>query len=209
MHQRKIWLHPEPRRRLWYLPGGGSVLLALGLVLAACGPGKASPPVPQAAGSSATTVPNTHALHLAGQCVRQHGIPNFADPFIASSGPATGKAVLDKQALVGVPSSVVSRALGACRTALDQAGISNGGASSTPTPQEMQNLIAFARCARNHGISNFPDPNAQGGFNLAGTGINSHQLSPAELAVAKTCLPSAHGAVHIPTQSADTNNGGQ
>jgi hypothetical protein len=181
----------------------------LALALAACGSGRASPPVPQAAGSSATTISNAHALHLAGQCVRQHGIPNFADPFIASSGPATGKAVLDKQALVGVPTAVVNQALDACRTALDQAGISNGGARSTPTPQEMQNLLAFARCARHHGISNFPDPNAQGGFTLSGTGINGHQLSPAEFAVAKTCLPSAHGAVHIPPQSAGTNNGGQ
>ena len=116
--------------------------------------------------------------------------------------------VLDKQALVAYPSSVVNQAEDACGTALEQAGLSSGP-NQAPSTQEIQDLLAFARCVRNHGISNFPDPNSQGGFNLAGTGINSHQLSPAELAVARTCLPTARGAVHIPPQGTGTSNSGQ
>jgi hypothetical protein len=54
---------------------------------------------------------------------------------------------------------------------------------------------------------NFPDPNSQGQFNLAGTGINSHQLSPAELATARICLPTAHGDVQIPSQNGASNSG--
>jgi len=156
----------------------------------------------------ATTSSQTDGLHLAGQCIRQHGIPNFPDPAIATSGPARGKVILDKQALIAVPVSVVDQVMEACRTALDQAGIS-GGPNSGVSPQGIQHLLAFARCVRNHGISNFPDPNSQGSFNLAGTGINSHRLSPAELAAARTCLPAAHGTVHIPPQGSGTSSVGQ
>ena len=105
--------------------------------------------------------------------------------------------ILDKQALLAYPEAVVNQALAACRTALDEAGISSGPDAGA-NPEDIRDLLAFARCVRNHGISNFPDPDSQGGFNLAGTGINSHQLSPAELAAARACLATAHGTVHIP-----------
>lgn len=188
---------------------------AFSLVAAGCGGGHspgvasvASSTVPSPGGSSATTS-HTHALVLAGQCIRQHGIPNFPNPVVATSGPAAGHAILAKQVLRDYPESVVNQALAACRAALEQAGINNGGPNHGPSTQEMQDLLAFARCVRHHGISNFPDPNSQGSFNLAGTGINSHQLSPAELAAARACLPTAHGAVHIPAQGSTTGNTGQ
>jgi hypothetical protein len=188
---------------------------AFSLVAAGCG-GRGSPgvasitssTVSSAAGSSATTS-QSHALLLAGRCLRQHGIPNLPDPTIASSGPAKGQAILDKQFLHAVPSSVLNNAMLACRTALGQAGIGNGPNAGARTPQEIQDGLAFARCVRNHGIPNFPDPNSQGDFNLAGTGIDQHSLSPAELAAARTCLPTAHGAVHIPPQGTTTSSTGR
>jgi hypothetical protein len=187
----------------------------LSLFAAGCGGGGspgvasiASSNVPRAAGSSAATS-QAHALLLAGRCLREHGIPNFPDPIIASAGPAKGQAILDKQFLRAVPSSVLNNAMVACRAALAQAGVGSGSNAGARTPQEIQDGLAFARCVRNHGISNFPDPNGQGGFNLAGTGINSHELSAAELAAARTCLPAAHGAVHIPPQGTTTSNSGQ
>jgi hypothetical protein len=115
--------------------------------------------------------------------------------------------VLDKQALAAYPSSVVNQATEACSAALAQAGLS-GGPNAAASPQQLQDLLAFAHCVRNHGISNFPDPNSQGGFNLAGTGINSHELTPAELAAARKCLPTAHGDVNIPTQGSGTSHSG-
>jgi hypothetical protein len=114
--------------------------------------------------------------------------------------------VLDKQALAAYPRSVVSQATEACSTALQQAGLSSG-TDAAATAQQIRYLLAFAHCVRGHGISNFPDPNGQGGFNLAGTGITSHQLTPAELAAARTCLPAAHGDVNIPTQGGGSNGG--
>ncbi len=116
--------------------------------------------------------------------------------------------ILDKQALLAYPVTVVNDATAACSTALDQAGISSGP-NAGANPRELQDLLAFARCVRSHGITNFPDPNSQGSFDLAGTGINTHQLSPAELAAARACLPSSHGAVNIPPQGTGTSNSGQ
>jgi len=206
MNQPQARLQREPARLRRGLATGALVMSALGGT--ACGSQDASPPVAHAAGSSTTNVSQTNALPLAGRCLRHHGLSNFPDPAVASSGPAKGRVILDKQALLAYPVPVVSQAMNACRTALDKAGISSGP-NAGANPQEIQDLLAFARCVRNHGISNFPDPDSQGGFNLAGTGINSHQLSPAELTAARICLPTAHGTVHVPPQGTGTSNSGQ
>jgi hypothetical protein len=60
-----------------------------------------------------TTISQTNALALAGQCLRQHGLPNFPDPAVASSGPARGRVILDQQALVAYPVRVVNEVKGA------------------------------------------------------------------------------------------------
>jgi len=132
------------------------------LAVTACSPGKASPTVPSAAGSSATTIAGTNGLHLAGQCLREHGLPNFPDPAIASSGQAKGEAILDKQALAGYPQSVWNQAVNACLTTLEQAGVALGpppNVAQQELQQRIQARLALARCARLHGLPNFPDPN--------------------------------------------------
>lgn len=193
-------------------------IAAVSLLAAGCGgggsPGVASvtsSTAPSVSGSSSTTS-SAEALLRAGRCLRQHGIPNLPDPTIATSGPAKGYAVLNKQILQATPNSVVSQAMAACRASLEQARIYSGQ-TSTNTAQEVQYLLAFARCVRNHGVANFPDPNSdpttQGPFNLSGTGINIDALTPAELAAARICLPKAHGAISIPPQGTSTSNSGQ
>ena len=178
------------------------VVAAFSLLAAGCG-GAGSPGVascasstPSAAGSSATNS-HVHALLLAVRCIRQHGIPSFPDPIIASSGPAKGQTILDKRGFLAVSTSVGDQVMVACRTAMAQAGMQNRS-SAGANAHDIQNLLAFARCMRAHGISNFPDPDSQGEFNFAGTGINGTSPSQALLATAQTCLPSAHGAVHLP-----------
>jgi hypothetical protein len=100
---------------------------------------------------------------------------------------------------------VVTPSPTACGAALAQI---SSGPNAAASAHQLQDLLAFAHCVRDHGVPNFPDPNSQGGFNLAGTGINSHQLTPAELAAARACLPTAHGEVNIPAQGSGTGNGG-
>jgi hypothetical protein len=45
--------------------------------------------------------------------------------------------------------------------------------------------LAYARCMRAHGVTNFPDPSASGGFNLNAAGIN--QSAPAVKAAETAC----------------------
>jgi hypothetical protein len=187
----------------------------LSLVVAGCG-GGGSPGIASVSSSTASGITGsptsagrgTAALRVAGQCIRQHGIPGFPDPTVATSGLAKGERVLDKEILRTIPQSVVTRTLGECRTELERADVRTSGPHSAANTQDVQYLLAFARCVRRHGVPNFPDPSNQGSFNLAGTGINSHQLSLTELAAARTCLPAARGAVDIPAQGTTVSNSG-
>ena len=198
MNQQLLRLHREPTR--WHPRLAACGLALVGLALAACGSQQASPPVAHVARTPSTTAASlTNALLLATKCLRQHGLPNMPGPILATAGPARGHMVLDKQALATYPRSAVTQALAACTAALEQAGL-DSGSNAAASSQEIRYLLAFAHCVRNHGISNIPAPNAQGDLTLAGTGINSHELTPAELAAARACLPAAHGDVNIPTQ---------
>lgn len=74
------------------------------------------------------------------------------------------------------------------------------GLGAPQTSQEKRTQLAdelsFARCMRGHGVSNFPDPTAQGQLSVAmveAQGIDVH--SPQVLRVVQTCLPASHGAL--------------
>ena len=57
----------------------------------------------------------------------------------------------------------------ACAVALSACGSS----SKKPTADRGGNaLIAFSKCMRANGVTNFPDPSGGGGLNISGTGIN-------------------------------------
>jgi hypothetical protein len=68
------------------------------------------------------------------------------------------------------------------------------GASSTSSPQSADEhaALGFSRCMRSHGVSNFPDPDAQGNFPPFQTGV-SKQTSTAANDVCKHLLPSGGG----------------
>jgi hypothetical protein len=123
-------------------------------------------------------------------CMRDHGVRNFPDPVVSSSGSQT----TIKQ--VAPASAVSSPAFKSAQRAC---------ASFAPSPQNNQStdqgpgkraLLAFARCLRAHGISNFPDPNAQGRLTLemvSAAGINVH--APGFFGVARGCLGVTNGAI--------------
>jgi hypothetical protein len=57
-------------------------------------------------------------------------------------------------------------------------------------------LLAFARCLRVHGMSDFPDPDPQGRLTsqmLSAAGVNLH--TPVFLDAAKACIGVTHGAI--------------
>ena len=155
------------------------------LALTACGSGTAAPTVPSLPGSaSGSSLSQAQQLQLAGQCIRQHGIPGFPDPAPDSSGAPT----INKQALLTAPSAVVTQALAACRTALDRAGLQLGHVHdphSAPSPQQLQALLAYARCIRAHGEPNFPDPDPSNGQISLPPGVS--KLSAGFVAAQQAC----------------------
>jgi len=183
MNQPQARFHLESRRLRWRLAAGALVMSALAVT--ACSAGSASPTVPRAAGPSVTTIPQSHAMLLAVQCLRQHGIVNLPDPTVVSSGPARGQTMFDKRALLAYPESVVNQAVAACTTALEQAGVGSGPPAPALTQQQIQSRLALARCLRSHGVPNFPDPNPTTGDVTLPPGLT--KTSPQLLAAAQAC----------------------
>jgi hypothetical protein len=139
-------------------------MAALALLAAACsggGPSSAgSGGAPHAAGSSSS--PSAVAYSA---CMRSHGVRNFPDPDPGSGG-AIPKA--DPQRL-GVSTSQLRAAQQVCQHLIPNAGdtaeqqqelqcAQSGNCSQAVVQQWMSGLRTLARCLRNHGEPNWPDP---------------------------------------------------
>jgi hypothetical protein len=132
------------------------------LALAGCAAGQAGPAVPSLGDGTAGPPSQASALHLAGQCIRQHGIPGFPDPVLNSVGQVT----FNKSQLLTVSKAVIGQVLTACRVALDRAGIQAGSGHDLvgkPSPAQLRQIVAFARCMRAHGLTGLQDPNPANG----------------------------------------------
>jgi len=66
-----------------------------------------------------------------------------------------------------------------------------GAGASTATPTGSARLVQFAQCMRSHGLGNFPDPTAEGSFNLPAGMTSSPQFASAD----RSCKSLAPGGV--------------
>jgi hypothetical protein len=134
-------------------------LLAVGgaLLLAGCGSGGSG-------GHPATPTP-THSLNAQemaslyrqlAQCVRAHGLPNFPDPV---QNPRTG----DWQMPQGTSKPPLN-VMNACKSITNR--LPQGKHDQPPSAADMAKLRELARCFREHGLADWPDPNADGAFPL-------------------------------------------
>jgi len=90
------------------------------------------------------------------RCMRAHGITSFPDPnaqggLNLNAGPGTG---LDPR------SPQFKAANNACKSLLPSLGTLSPAQQAAARAQALR----YSRCMRGHGISDFPDPNAQGGI---------------------------------------------
>jgi hypothetical protein len=88
------------------------------------------------------------------ECMRGHGVRAFPDP------DASGKMTIDGVAngsSVDTSSAAFERALTACKS-LEPAGFTGTKA----TPRQRKARLAFARCIRENGVPDFPDPTRNG-----------------------------------------------
>jgi hypothetical protein len=134
-----------------------AVCVALGLALAGCG----SSGHPAASAATQIQDPSGRAqLEAVVQCLRAHGVPDFPDPVYDTSDGRWHYGDYRQD----IPQSAQQ----ACRH-LDPSAVR----PSPPVPQaQFQELLKLARCVRQHGMANWPDPTPQGQFQL------TPQLSP-------------------------------
>lgn len=149
---------------------GGVLLVTAALALAGCGGGGSK----SSTGSTSGGTTNADSAQQGGvayaQCMRSHGVSNFPDNAISSTGGGTK---------VDLPSGITSNpayrsASQACQSKLPRGANGGSGGSSGNTQAELN----LANCMRSHGVTNFPEPNAQGGIVVGGSsGIDPNSPS--------------------------------
>jgi hypothetical protein len=192
--------------------------LAGALLLAGCGgSATSSPGVPalsQAAGQSsqANQGPGSAraaALHAVAQCIRQHGIPSYADPVLTASGQVYS----DSRSIQNAPPSVANAVQQACGTLAARAGLNPTSEPAAP-PQLVEAGVRSAECMRAHGLPNFRDPTAQSPYTPGhGFGITAGEipaggkLDPAYQAAAHACRAILDGEIRASTLASLGNDG--
>jgi hypothetical protein len=116
------------------------------------------------AGAPSSRQTTTQLIHTAAECLRQHGVPNFPDPVLDSHGEIQ----VDDQVIKSVPAAVAQAAEHTCASQINSARAAADAIQTAATAQEIQQATQFARCMRQHGWPNFPDPDRFGKF-TAGT----------------------------------------
>jgi hypothetical protein len=166
-------------------------LAALSVLLAACGgSGLPSPAVPSLSqgASAAPAAGGSRAARLqaAAQCIRQHGIPGYADPVLTPAGAVYS----DLRSIQNAPASTLTAVAAACRALVVRAGLNPGNEPPAP-PQLVQAGVRAAECQRAHGLPDVQDPTSRTpytpghGFGLTGNevpagGKQSHGFQEAE-----------------------------
>lgn len=186
--------HPSRSRSLRKLARLGAFLLMVLLLASACGSDSDGPTVVStdptasataAASSGDTTTDAKPSMAAYSQCMRAHGISDFPDP------NAKGELMLEAH-----PGSDIDPDAPAYQAA-DQACkplMPTEAARSDAEKQEFRaKTLKYAQCMRDNGISDFPDPNEDGGIavqNEPGSDLdpNSAQYQAADKAC-KQYLP--------------------
>src|SRR5262245_10361328 len=84
------------------------------------------------------------------ECMRDNGVSAFPDP--DASGTFTIEAIANGSS-VDTNSATFQQAISACKD-LEPAGFTGNQRS----PQQQEYALRFARCVREHGVTDFPDP---------------------------------------------------
>lgn len=176
--------NPDPRARRapgqrWRVRRAGLAVAGLAIaaaLVAACGGSPASSSAaqgasgsPAASGSSAGSTYRSDLAYAA--CIRRHGVPNYPDPKPNGAFDVTAN-----------PNDPLLQA-----AQRDCANLLPAGQQQQTTghftPQQVAQLLTYAKCMRSHGILNFPDPTSKGLGAMNGIDMNSPQFQSAS----RTC----------------------
>jgi hypothetical protein len=161
-----------------------SALLAIVLLATACAGGSNGPGV---AGEGASTSPSASpsgdradAALAYARCMREHGISDFPDP-----QPGGGPIQVGPGSNWNTPQ--FNAADDACKSLLPQP-------SEEQQRQAFEDMLAYARCMREHGFPDFPDPEPGGGFDIsADQGSDLDPNNPQFQAANKACGGPSYG----------------
>jgi hypothetical protein len=176
-HRREdVHARPARRRRAW-LPG--PVLVLLAVVLAACG-GSSGEGAEVASATDGDKVTSTtkktdpRQAHLDfARCMREHGVdmpdPTFDDDGNVQLEVREGGGEVEQ---AGEVDGTFRDAEKACRHHL--AGVMGDGPDGKPDAEMQDKALRFARCMRENGVTNFPDPDfsENGMVRIGGDGID-------------------------------------
>jgi hypothetical protein len=114
-------------------------------------------------GGSRSTVSAAQAWHNLAQCFRSHGYA-IGDPTVNADGTSSWSV----RAGGGPPQEIrnVEKAVRERICGVEFRAIPPQLSSPPPTQAELHSLVLFAGCMRDHGLADWPDPNAQGAFPL-------------------------------------------
>jgi hypothetical protein len=114
-------------------------------------------------GGSRSTVNAAQAWHNLAQCIRSHGYA-IADPTVNPDGTSSWSSIAGG----GPPREVrdAEKAAGKQTCRAEWKALPPQAIDPPPTQAELHSLVLFAGCMRDHGLADWPDPNAQGAFPL-------------------------------------------
>jgi hypothetical protein len=165
-----------------------AAIASLALLAAGCG---SSSPSSSGTGSPATF---TAAAFKYSSCMREHGLSSFPDPTMTDHN---GQQVAYLAVTIPAdPSPAFKSAQNACRGILPRPNDVSPTQRAQQQHTREQDLLAFAKCLRSHGIAGFPDPTSQGQLTLemiraAGVDLRA----PAVLTAARACVGTANGVI--------------
>jgi hypothetical protein len=173
--------------------GGGRAAVAMLLALLLAGLAGCSAAGGAGAATATTAPPDAAAIwRQVVQCLRDNGMPNLPDPSIDADG--------EPHFPGGDPGDPPERARRACEPIYDRLSErARGDDPRTRPPTDIPALLRFARCMREHGMPDWPDPKPDGTFPLAGTAIDREGKSPRFIRAAQACRhlnPDPRGNVH-------------
>jgi hypothetical protein len=149
------------------------------------------------------------ALRAAAQCIRQHGIPSYADPVLTASGQVYS----DSRSIQDASQAVVDAIQQACGTLAARAGLNPSSEPPAP-PQLVEAGVRSDECLRAHGLPNVHDPTAQSpytpghGFGFtAGEIPAGGKLDPAYQAAAHACRALLDAEIRASTLASLGNDG--
>jgi hypothetical protein len=184
-------LHAVSRRsQIMRLIPLSATIVGVALLAAGCGATKTT----STSGSLSKSPPGDFVANAYkyAACMRSHGVANFPDPKVTHTAGGTQVAIH----AVGPNSPQFNTAAQACRGILPPPSAADQAQQAADQRRHAQDLVSFARCLRGHGITRFPDPNAQGQLSLSQVEALGIDLqAPSFRAAALACVPASNGSV--------------